>query len=234
MARPTFQKNLGTFVFSVFLGFDTFLFLTGIVFAREIDGAELAGAGIAFLFAIISTILIPIYFFIIKSLRRFMESPKWDFYLLYPFTIINFLILIWLISTPFRDQIAARKANDEDQPRIQDEQIIASAIKANIADHRGRFVCGAGNLPDHLEEMASKPSATGRNYDIAPCLVPTYLKAMPFDSTDPAAYYASNDDYDTGYIIVVAEGEILPTFVNLRSVMINQFGLPTVIEVPIR
>ena len=40
------------------------------------------------------------------------------------------------------------------------------------------------------------------NYDIAPCLVPTYLLALPFDPATSGAHYVSNSDYDTGYFIV--------------------------------
>ena len=39
-------------------------------------------------------------------------------------------------------------------------------------------------------------------YDIADCLVDTYLSQMPFDPSATGAQWTSSADYDTGYSII--------------------------------
>ncbi len=78
-------------------------------------------------------------------------------------------------------------------------QAILNSIRQNIADHSGQvFSCVSGALPTSTKKMATGAG----NYDIAPCLVPTYLTVMPADPTASGAYYTSNTDYDTGYNVV--------------------------------
>lgn len=78
-------------------------------------------------------------------------------------------------------------------------QAILNAIRQNIADHSGQvFFCAFGALPTSTKKMATGAG----NYDIAPCLVPTYIIVMPADPTAMGAHYASNTDYDTGYNIL--------------------------------
>jgi prepilin-type N-terminal cleavage/methylation domain-containing protein len=79
-------------------------------------------------------------------------------------------------------------------------QAIMNAVRQNIADTTtGVFSCASGPLPTGTPEFMS--SATG-SYNIAPCLVPTYLQTMPIDPTASTSHYASNADYNTGYTIV--------------------------------
>lgn len=85
-----------------------------------------------------------------------------------------------------------------DSQRRSHLNAILTAIRQNIVDNRGSFVCSAGDIPTSTKKMSSKPG----DYNSAPCLVPTYIYSMPFDPLDPAAYYKSNSDYDTGYWIV--------------------------------
>jgi type II secretory pathway pseudopilin PulG len=80
-------------------------------------------------------------------------------------------------------------------------QALLSAIRQNIAESpTGAFVCVNGSIPTSSKRMASASSSG--NYNIAPCLVPSYLDAMPFDPSAPGAHYTSNNDYDTGYNIL--------------------------------
>jgi hypothetical protein len=39
-------------------------------------------------------------------------------------------------------------------------------------------------------------------YDIAPCLVPEYLPALPFDPSMEGAHWTSRENYNTGYTVV--------------------------------
>lgn len=80
-------------------------------------------------------------------------------------------------------------------------QAVISAIRQNIADAGGgTFTCASGALPTSTKKMAS--GGAGGTYDIAPCLVATYLPTMPFDPSASGAHYASNSDYDTGYNVI--------------------------------
>lgn len=73
--------------------------------------------------------------------------------------------------------ITFKGRNDQ---RRSDVTTIANAIKKNISANNGIFTCAAGPLP----AMATFMGAAGfgmSGYMIEPCLVPTYLKAMPHD-----------------------------------------------------
>ena len=77
---------------------------------------------------------------------------------------------------------------------------VMNAIRQNIADTSGGgFTCASGAIPT---TTATRMAVGAGNYDIAPCLVPTYLPNMPFDPSAPGAHYVSNEDYDTGYTVI--------------------------------
>jgi len=79
-------------------------------------------------------------------------------------------------------------------------QGIMNAVRQNIADQTtGVFSCTSGSLPTGTPQIMA--SASG-SYNIAPCLVPTYLQTMPFDPVASGAHYTSNTDYNTGYTVV--------------------------------
>lgn len=92
-------------------------------------------------------------------------------------------------------QLAAARNTE----RELDLQGIMNAVRQNIADTTtGVFSCTSGTIPTTTELMAS---ASG-SYNIGPCLVPTYLQALPFDPSASSSYYASSTSYNTGYTIV--------------------------------
>ena len=108
--------------------------------------------------------------------------------------IITILLAITLVlSNPGKQFSKARNTE-----RWSEVNIIVNAIGQNIADNRGQFTCATGAVPTSSIKMAS---ATG-TYNIAPCLVPTYLITMPYDPTATSSHYTSNSDYDTGYFIL--------------------------------
>lgn len=78
---------------------------------------------------------------------------------------------------------------------------LMNGIRQNMADTSGgSFTCPSGGS---LPTSTAKKIATGAgNYDIATCLVPTYLPNIPFDPSASGAHYSSNSDYDTGYTIL--------------------------------
>lgn len=84
---------------------------------------------------------------------------------------------------------------------------ILNAVYANLADTRtGSFVCVNGDIPTTTKKMTSG----GGGFDIAPCLIPSYINSLPFDPLASSSYYESVSNYDTGYLIVksTSTGEI--------------------------
>jgi len=78
-------------------------------------------------------------------------------------------------------------------------QALMGAIRQNAADSgTGIFTCAGGTIPTSTKRMAIGAA----NYDIAGCIVPTYLITLPFDPSTSSARYVSNTDYDTGYLIL--------------------------------
>jgi hypothetical protein len=56
--------------------------------------------------------------------------------------------------------------------------------------------------------MASASSSA--DYNIGPCLVPTYLDVLPVDPSASSSYYNSPTDYNTGFAISInASGTVI-------------------------
>lgn len=79
-----------------------------------------------------------------------------------------------------------------------------------MADHAGILTCSGGNVPtlpsgdpdvEGDYESISKDGVAGE-VDLADCLVPNYIVALPFDPIDTNGYWTDNDNYNTGYTIV--------------------------------
>jgi len=119
------------------------------------------------------------------------------------FTLIEILIVIGLIAVlagvlivalnPARQFSQARNAQ-----RWNNMDTIISSIIANTTDNKGTFTCAAGPIPTTATKMATGAG----NYDIGPCLVPTFAASVPFDPSATGAHWTSTTDYDTGYTVV--------------------------------
>lgn len=117
------------------------------------------------------------------------------------FTLIEILVVIGILAVlativlvavnPARQFKLAR-----DSQRNANVASILSAIGQNMADNRGILTCGGVvfNIPTSSTRIEG-----GGNADLADCLVPTYIAALPFDPSVEDAHFISNDDYDTGY-----------------------------------
>jgi len=119
------------------------------------------------------------------------------------FTLIE--IVIWMalfIIITSAGVIALNPSGQLAKARNTERQlhmtIFISSIRQVIADTPGSaWNCSAGALP-----TSSKKMATGAgNYDMAQCLVPTYLVNLPFDPSASGAHWTSKTDYNTGYNI---------------------------------
>ena len=103
--------------------------------------------------------------------------------------IIAILAAIVIIAiNPARQFAQARNSQ-----RVSNVNAILNAIGQNIADNKGIFTCSAGTLP-----AAATVMGTGAgDYNVRPCIVPTYLPEIPFD---PSATGASINN--TQYTVV--------------------------------
>jgi len=121
------------------------------------------------------------------------------------FTLIEVLITVTIIVILSVVSITllnpnAYLAKGRDMQRKSQLLTILNAVGQRAADNKGIFEtgCAAGAIP----AVSAKMATGAGNYDIAPCLVPTYLPNMPYDPKASGAHYTSNSDYDTGYNII--------------------------------
>lgn len=118
------------------------------------------------------------------------------------FTIFEVAVAIGLVIIMagtvlyFVDPVSQFK-RARDTKREADVQAIINVISQRAADNRGIFSCGAGAVPASSTRIAVGVG----NYDLAPCLVPTYLLTMPFDPAHLGANFASTTDYNSAYAI---------------------------------
>jgi type IV pilus assembly protein PilA len=128
------------------------------------------------------------------------------------FTLIEILVVMGIIAVlaaivliainPARQFAQARNSQ-----RTSNVQAILNAIGQNMADHAGILTCD-GTAFD-MSTIQGNPTASGdyvpiddSNADLAPCLVPDYIAALPFDPSDQNAQWTDETDYNTGYTIV--------------------------------
>ena len=99
---------------------------------------------------------------------------------------------------------ARQFAQAHNSQRQANVETILNAIGQNIADNEGVFTCNGSAYALVATPTDIKSGASGA--DLASCLVPTYVAALPLDpvgSTSPLCTpaYASATSYDTCYSV---------------------------------
>ena len=106
--------------------------------------------------------------------------------------VVALMVAVVIILNP-----TAQFAKGRNAQRKANLNMIIGAIGQNKADNKGTFSCSSGAVPTTTTRMASSSG----NYNIGPCIVPTYIPSLPYDPSTSTAKWVSVTDYDTGYTI---------------------------------
>ncbi|MBL8029897.1 MAG: type II secretion system protein [Candidatus Doudnabacteria bacterium] len=130
------------------------------------------------------------------------------------FTLIEILVVMGMIAVLavivlIAINPARQFAQSRNTQRTSNVNAILNAIGQRVADNKGVFPgSGCTDIPSSaVSEVTAVRMGEKTNqsyYDIAECLVPTYITSMPFDpstTTPTTASWATDDDYDTGYSV---------------------------------
>lgn len=121
------------------------------------------------------------------------------------FTLIEILVVIGIISVLALIVLVAinparQFALSRNTQRTSNVNSILNAIGQNMVDNKGIFTCASGSLPTATTNMADYTSDSN-GFDIAPCLTPTYLPALPFDPSATGSGWVSSSSYNTNYTV---------------------------------
>ena len=120
------------------------------------------------------------------------------------FTLIEVLVVIGILAilatvvlvavNPAKQFKTAR-----DSQRTANVASVLNAVSQNIADNAGVFSCNGEEkiLPSTFKTIKSGEDG----FDLADCVTPTYISALPFDPKKSGSFWETPDSYNTGYLI---------------------------------
>lgn len=124
------------------------------------------------------------------------------------FTLIEILVVIGIISILATVVIIAinpgrQFAQSRNTQRWSNVTTILNAVGQNMADNDGTFTCAAGDIPAAATEIGNGAG----NYNLEPCIVPTYVSVMVLDpsgGTVAATGYTIESDAVTNRTTIAA------------------------------
>jgi prepilin-type N-terminal cleavage/methylation domain-containing protein len=127
------------------------------------------------------------------------------------FTLIELLIVIGIISILSSGVILAINPSRQfklarDSKRSTDVNTILNALSQNMSENKGVLTCD-GNI-EVIPQTESVIKSMG-GFNIAPCVVPLFLTAIPHDPNKTEAYYTNENDYNSQYKISMSNGRIM-------------------------
>lgn len=125
-----------------------------------------------------------------------IHNSRNGFTLIETIVSLGIIVIMTVVAIVILDP-ARQFAKNRNTQRWSDLNVILNAVGQNTVDNRGTFSCSSGAIPTTTQRMAS---STG--YNIAPCIVTTYLNNLPYDPATSGAKYKSVTDYDTAYNIL--------------------------------
>lgn len=120
------------------------------------------------------------------------------------FTLIEVLIVLAIIAILATIVMVSLNPTKQfkfarDSQRTSHLISMLNSLGQNMINHDGVLYCS--NLPTNIPINSKTSIDSSGGFNIANCLVPEYLQALPFDPSKQGAYYTSPSSYDTKYSI---------------------------------